>query len=263
METYQFELEANLIQLVVLILMTIWLLFKFRGKRTMPTVLFFCGLLGLIAMNVYWNAMLFVDGAGSYAFVASDASMIGAYLMWTSMFRARWNSDIRKKEAWNYYTVSAMVFVIWCFSWWVLYSGFSLSNITSVLTFGILLYSIFYAIYKTSAMDATLKYIASIVFIVLAIFEILVYLLNGFAAYISDIICSIAWLMFGVSFAIAAFRKKENRTYLLFVAMLIAKLAQFLTAGIYYSIFMMVETIFILILVIFFDPKEFMEVEAK
>lgn len=264
MSLYPLELEANIIQLIMVVTMTAWFAFHNKGKMGMTKFLFFWGLLSCVLMNVYWVCMIFVDGSGNYAtFTACDTATISLLLIWTAMFYRLNQADNHLKYAKSKLPLIMVIFGTWNVVWWALWTGNVVINVLWGVPFTLLLYFVFYHLKKAGALAKADKIVWWLLFVILFIFEIPMYLYErGSVIYVlSDWICVIAWLVYVVAFIIRAWKDRKNRTVWLFAAKLYSMIAQYLTDGIKYSIFMIIETLIMIVLVITFELHKIEEDE--
>lgn len=248
MSLYPLELEANIIQLVVMIVMTIWFAIRNREKFVLTYSLFFWGLLSHILLNAYWLSMILVDGAGNYVtFTASDTATFATFLIWSTMYHLENKTDIHSEYAKKPLPVLQVLFCVWNVVWWILWSGNAVINMLWGATFIMFSYMIFYNLEKNGVLIKPIVVIWCIAAAVLFVFQIPVYAYESNSAIylIGDFVCYGAWIALIIIFSFMAYKDKANRTSWFFAAMLYSLYAQYMSDGVVYSIFVLIETLLI------------------
>lgn len=256
MSLYPFEFQANLIQLAVSVVMTTWFTLCQKGKSNIVNKLFFWGLFSYVLMSVYWTCMIWVDGSGNYAtFTACDTATIAWFLFFTAMFYCE--KTEKQKMSWVY--LLEPCFGIWNVVWWTLWTGNLLINILWGGAIGMLSYKIARTLLEKKCVTRDVRLVWIVLTAVLVVFEIPMYLYerSSILYRASDWICAGAWLLFVLFYFIKAVTQKRNRTLWFLAALLYALYAQYLSDGIRYSIFVLVETLVLFFLIFFFNKQEF------
>lgn len=260
MVLYPLELEANLVQLFVFIVLTAWFGIRHKKEMTLSNQLFLWGMIGHIMMNVYWNTMLVLDGNGTYDFTACDASAIGSFVVWASMFQLKWKGKLSKRRDWNPVTFTAVLFGVWNIIWWIIWSGHFVVNTIEGIAIVFLLFQVVYALEKEKAFLKSYKPICLGWIAILVILQNFIYLDFGLWSRVSNGITMATWILFCLCIFVWAWRDKQSRSLWLFALRVLVLLAEFLSDGIFYSILMLMETFVIVVLVLTFDSKRFEEV---
>lgn len=256
MSLYVLELEANIIQFIVMIVMTMWFAVCNRDRFVLTTSLFFWGMLAHILLNAYWLSMILVDGAGNYAiFTASDSATVATFLLWSTMFHLENNTGAYSKQAKKSFSILQVIFCIWNVVWWILWSGNILINLMWGITFVLFTYVIFYHLEINGALTKPIAHIWFMMVAVLFVFQIPVYLYEQDHVFhvIGDYACAIAWIALVVTFAVMAYKDKNNKTTWLFASMLYSLFAQYMSDGVIYSVFVFIETLLISLIVMTFN----------
>jgi len=258
MNLYPFELEVNLLQIVILVIMPIWSLFRQRGGQSVAYRFFMWGMISHLLTNIYWTVSLVLDHDSGNVLKASDTAAIAFFLLWTSMFQAKCKPGAGLKGLFRLFPASAVVFSVWNYVWWNLWNLNLIIDTIWLVCIGLLLYYIFYSLDVGGVLSTKHRISWFFLFAVLFVFEIPMYLTESTnPAYIlSDWICAGAWTLMIALFAVSAFLEKTRRTSWLFAAMLLSLFAQYLTDGIRYSFFMFLESIMLALLLVFFREED-------
>lgn len=263
MSLYPYEFEINLIQLIMVIVMTAWYGIHNKGRGGLTGRLFLWGLLSLVLMNIYWSCMIFVNGAGNYVtFTACDTATMAFVLIWSSMFYLRNKVDVSSKLAWGLVPVSMFAFGLINIVWWTIWSGNLIINILWGLSFAILFYMVCYALHRKDAISKTTKSMWLGLALALTVCECVFPILEGNLYVIMDWLCVILWLLLIVIPMTNGIKDKANRTSWMFIALLFSLYAQYMTDDIRYSVFSAIETVILFALIINFDARHLGEEEC-
>lgn len=262
MSLYPFELEVNLIQLAVMIVLGTWNILKNKKRMDTSHKLFLWGIVAYIFMNLYWIAMIVVDGGGTYKiFTACDTAFIAMFLIWTSMYEVKRRLDYKASTGKKALYFSAL-WSLWNTIWWILWSGKYTINILWGIVLFLLFYEVFYSVESSKTMSKKYMTILGILIGCLVVFEVPMYLIgSGNIIYnICDWICAISWLVICCLFLYLAFKNKSGRTNYLMAGFLFAELAQDLTDGIKYTLALCMVTLFLSLLLLYYRTDELWEV---
>lgn len=259
MSLYPLELEANIIQFVVIVVMTIWFAIKNRDRFVLTRSLFFWGMLAHILLNAYWLSMILVDGAGNYVtFTASDTATVATFLLWSTMYHLENKTDVHSEYAKKKLPVSQVLFCICNVVWWMLWSKNYVINLIWGITFALFSYMIFYNLEMKGTFTKTIASIWYVAVAAVFVFQIPVYIFEKTNIFhvIGDYACAITWIVFIVMFLVMAHKDKHNKTTWLFASMLYSLYAQYMSDGIVYSVFVIIETLLLFSVIRVFDlPK--------
>ena len=230
--------------------------FKNRDRFVLTRSLFFWGMLSHILLNAYWLSMILVDGAGNYVtFTASDSATVATFLLWSTMYHFENNTSIHSEYAKKPFLVFQMIFCAWNVIWWTLWSGNIFINLMWGVTFAVFTYMIFYNLAMKDVITKSIVHAWVSMVSVLFIFQILIYVyeINSVIYILGDYVCAIAWITLIIMFAAMAFKDKKNRTTWLYASMLYSLFAQYMSDGIIYSVFVLIETLLIFGVIHTFD----------
>lgn len=259
MKIEPFEFQVNLIQLVVLVGLTFYFYYRYREVMHLAHNLFVWGMLSRVMMNIYWISMLAIDGNGSYGFTGCDASALSSFFIWGALFQIRWKLDLKKRESYTFMSIGSILFGIWNVFWWNIWSGHLVINLIYGCTLLWITWMIFSMLDRNMAISKRVKVLWSVLIMILVIFEIPMYYVGGFWYHFSDWLCATAWFGLCLLFAGCAFYDKEHRSTWLFAALIYSLYSQYLTDGIRYSFFMMIETMILISMCLSFHVNEFQE----
>lgn len=259
MNLYPFELEVNHIQTAVLAVLIIWRSVVHRDNKSLPHRLFVYGLFANITMNAHWLTSLFLDvPENNLIFKASDAATISIFLFWISMLGYDCKVDFKSKRAWSFLPVLSICFTILNVVFWNLWNLNIVINTLWAIPILVFTYLSFYLVDSEQSFPILDRVIMMAAMAVLLIFEIIMYCVESESIlYIfSDWICVVAWAVLIILFCIRAFRDKGRRTVWLLLARMFSLFAEYLSDGIRYSLFMLIETIILAALILLFREKD-------
>lgn len=266
---YPFELEANLIQIIVLLVLFAWNFARFKmemgpggGEIELSKGLYLWGLLAYFLMDLYWVAMICVEGGGDYG-TANDVASITVILVWTSLFQTRNRSKLREPILKHPFMITVVIFGIWNAALWIFWNDRVIADIICGFVLVCLMYMIIFSLELVSAVSKMQKVLFIVLFAVLFVFEfpMMFYSSDSYFYIASDVICFIAWLSMVMLFLIAGLKDKAHRTAWFFAALVSAIYAQYLSDGYKYSVFTMVVTVSLLFISVYFNPNDIGEVD--
>lgn len=266
---YPFELEANLIQIIVLLVLFAWNFARFkvetgpgRGEIELAKGLFLWGLLAYFLMDLYWVAMICVEGGGDNG-TANDVASITVILIWTSLFQTR-NRNRLKNHFWKRpFMLVVILFGIWNAALWIYWNERVSADIICGFVLLCLMYMIMYSLELVAAINKMQKVLFVVLFVILVVFETPMMLYSsGSIPYIAgDAICFVVWLLMAILFVVGGIKDKSHRTSWFFASLVIAIYAQYLLDGYKYSVFTLVVTAAMFIVSVYFNPNDIGEVD--
>lgn len=258
MSLYPFELEGNLLQVLVLMIMPVWCTYHHKETKSVAFRLFVWGMMAHALSNLYWTVSLVLDNDSGNVFKASDTAAIAFFLLWVSMFQAKCEMEATTKNLLRLMPVSAVVFSIWNYVWWNLWNANYIINFIWLICIALLTYFVFYSLDAGGVFTKKHKIAWFCLVAVLFVFELPMYF-NESESLIyrfSDWTCAGAWLSLILLFTVSAFRDRAHRTAWLYAGMLFTLYAEYMSDGIRYSVFMMVESVILILLMVFFRAED-------
>ncbi len=258
---YPLEVEANLLQTVLLIVMSIWCLCCHKNSKKLAYNMFVWGLLEHALTDIYWTASLVLDSNEGNVLKASDTTAIAFSLFWISLYQVKSQVKCKKEYFCRIIPFSAVLFSVWNYIWWNLWSINIILNTIWLLCIAMLTFLVFYSLDVSGVFTRKIKCIWFLLLTILFVFEVPMYLKDrtSMLYILSDWICVGVWAIFIVGFTVKAFRDKKNRTDWLFAAVLFSLYAEYLTDGVKYSFFLLSESIVLVLLTLFFREDDFGE----